>query len=752
MKKSSAKMVLVYLSVVILGLACFLKIVHLIFFQRSLFEGTSAQCLDKTQPDWESNPLADDTTCNCFVVQNDLKPLRGEIYDDRGRLLISNFNVFDITVDGRMLQPKSYRKGQHTIVNDTIYCGGGRNFSRSANPAEIEKLVNELAYAFYQQFKDRFPKKNINYYKKQFRKAIKEMKNAPILQSTLHREKEWITDEDTAFVNKLPLLSQKRKGGLNYTIRTVRINPYGDLARRTLGMYTDNKKFGLEMSQNEILQGEAGAQKYIYVNQARIPLNERIEPVDGFNIHTTLNLEIQNVVHNELLKILIEENAEWGCAVVMETKTGEVKAISNLTRTQEGHSVYEESQQNYALTAMVEPGSTFKLASLLAYLERTDNDSIKKYPMMYHTFIRKNKNGKEFRYPKTDGYERREEWGYPIEAFQRSSNVGIAAMIFDTYSIDNYQEYLKKIDSLFITTTFSTQLGMINAPNIKRKAYDFHSYYNACFGTGFKMTPIQTLIYFNAVANDGKMIVPLFVNAVTNKNDTIKKFEAEVIAEQIAKPETIKRARKYLEAVVSGERGTARAYKNKYISFAGKTGTRDIWDETTQSYLKNKNSASFCGYFPADEPKYTAIVFIYNVSRKSTIAVKAFANIAKNVTRLAYLTSLREIPTENKKVTPSSRAIANVDIPFVFQGYGVENQKLTKDSPYVRISYSDNELQQAKSSVLLEKNSPNMIGLTAADAVYELNKLGYVTKIYGRGRVKNQEYNTEKMTAKLYLE
>ena len=170
-----------------------------------------------------------------------------------------------------MLQPKSYRKGQHTIVNDTIYCGVGVN-SLVLQPAEIEKLVNELAYAFYQQFKDRFPKKNINYYKKQFRKAIKEMKNAPILQSTLHREKEWITDEDTAFVNKLPLLSQKRKGGLNYTIRTVRINPYGDLARRTLGMYTDNKKFGLEMSQNEILQGEAGAQKYIYVNQAPIRL------------------------------------------------------------------------------------------------------------------------------------------------------------------------------------------------------------------------------------------------------------------------------------------------------------------------------------------------------------------------------------------------------------------------------------------------------------------------------------------------
>lgn len=752
MKKNSAKMTLVYLFVAILGMACFLKILHLITFQRNLFQGTSAQCLDKTEPNWENNPLANDTTCNCFIVQNDLKPLRGEIYDDKGRLLISNFNVFDITIDGRMLQPKSYRKGQHTLVNDTIYCGNGRNFSRSSNPEEIEKLINELAQAFYQQFKDKFPKKNVDFYKRQFGKAIKEMKNAPLLQSILHREREWITDEDTAFINQLPLLSQKRRGGLNYTIRTVRINPYGELAKRTLGMYTDHKKYGLETSQNEILQGEAGAQKYIYVNKARIPLNERIEPIDGLNIHTTLNLEIQNVVHNELLKILIEQNAEWGCAVVMETQTGEVKAISNLTRTKRNYSQYEEGQQNYALTAMVEPGSTFKLASLLAYLERNSKDTIKKYPMMYHTFIRKNKNGKEFHYAKTDGHERREEWGYPIEVFQRSSNVGIASMIFDSYSIDNYQEYLKKIDSLYITTTFSTQLGKINAPNIKRKAHDFHSYYNTCFGTGFKMTPIQTLIYFNAVANNGRMIVPLFVNAITNKNDTVKKFEAEVIAEQIAKPTTIERARKYLEAVVNGEHGTARGHNNRYFTFAGKTGTRDIWDETTQSYLKNKNSASFCGYFPADNPRYTAIVFIYNVSRKSTIAVKAFANIARNVMRLTYLSSLQEIPKENKKTIPSSRAIANVDIPFVLQGYGIEATPLKNSSPYSTISYYDDELQHSKTPILLEKNRPNMTGLTAADAIYELNRLGYVVKIYGRGRVKNQEYNTEKMTAKLHLE
>ena len=166
-------MVLVYLSVVILDWLVF-ENSSSYFFNAVYLKGLPLNVWINAT-DWESNPLADDTTCNCFVVQNDLKPLRGEIYDDRGRLLISNFNVFDITVDGRMLQPKSYRKGQHTIVNDTIYCGGGRKFSRSANPAEIEKLVNELAYAFYQQFKDEFPKK-ISIIIKAVSKAIKEMR------------------------------------------------------------------------------------------------------------------------------------------------------------------------------------------------------------------------------------------------------------------------------------------------------------------------------------------------------------------------------------------------------------------------------------------------------------------------------------------------------------------------------------------------------------------------------------------------
>lgn len=749
-RKNKIKMWWVYATVLLFALLCFGQILKLIIFQKSLYDGTSSKCLDKTKSDWENDPLASDTMCNCFVVQNDLRPVRGEIYDDLGRLLISNYNVFDITIDGRMLEPKIYKKGQKEFINDTIYCGKQLKISRSNDVQKLNQLIDELATSFYHLFKDRFPTKKVDYYKKQFTKAIKEKKNVLILRSDIHRERRWITAEDTAKIAKMPLLSQKRRGGLNYTVQQVRINPYGEMAKRVLGMDTESRKYGLEAAFRKELRGDVGAQKMLYVNKARIPLNNRIEPKDGLNLHATLNLEIQNIVHNELLKTLIELNAEWGCAVVMETATGEVKAMSNLTRREDGVS-YKEGQQNYALTAMVEPGSTFKLASLLAFLERTPNDKEKKYPIFAHTFTRKGNTGQEYRLSKNDGVNKNEEQAYPIEIFQRSSNVGIASMIFEKFSIDKYQNYLKKIDSLYITTSFTTQLGQINAPNIKRKATDFHTYYNTCFGTGFTMTPIQTLIYFNAVANGGKMVLPLFVKHITNKDDTIKTFHAEIITEKIAQDSTIKRAQEYLKAVVQGEHGTARSYKDNSLSFAGKTGTRDIWDETTQSYHKNKNSVSFCGYFPADNPKYTAIVFIYNVPRKSAVAVKVFAAIGKAVMNTTHFASLHEIDQTEKKLPPS-QVVAMSDISHILKRYEMDSFLAKITHPYISIYKDEKETLQVKEFPFMNhKKQLNVIGFNAPDAIYELSKKGYKIKIVGRGKVYKQEENISDKEITLYL-
>ena len=748
---------IVYVAVLFFGLLCFLKIMHLVLFERGLYTGTSKECLDKTRDGWDTTALARDPDCKCTVVQNDITPTRGEIYDDQGRLLVGNYAIFDITLDGRVLMPNVYRKGQKEIVNDTIYCGNGRKISRNGEPAKVDELINELATAFYQMFHERFPNKSLRFYKQQFTKAIKDQKNALILRSSHVNDRQWITSDDTAAIAKLPLLCRKRRCGLHYDVFQMRIMPYGELCKRTLGMYyipDDSeiapRKYGIEAAFNDYLAGINGAQKALYVNHTKIPLNDRTDPIDGYDVNTTINLEIQNIVHTELQKVLIDQQAEWGCAVVMETKTGEVKAIANL-RSNSDKTAYYEAEKNYALKAMVEPGSTFKLASLLAYLERTPNDTIKKYPILAHTFKRKSKSGKEYSYFKFDEKGRAEASAYPIEAFQRSSNVGIASMVFDKYSEENRSDYLNKIDSMFITTSFKTQLGQIDPPNILRKATDFHSYYNTCFGTGFTMPPMRTLVYFNAVANNGKMIAPIFVKSITQHDDTIAKFHAEVISEQICKKTTIARAKEYLRSVVEGEHGTARRYKNANFTFAGKTGTRDIWDEKTQSYLKNKNSVSFCGFFPADEPQYTCLVFIYNVSKKSSIAVKVFTNIAQRIVEESNTVNIQEVDRQNGRQMPRFNPIPSSQAGVLLSEFGIKAKQESK-SPYIQTGFNEENKTFIKDFNYNGKAKlPDVRGMNAADAIYELSLKNYHVKIEGEGFVKDQTYYPETNTVVLHL-
>ena len=751
-KRFGWKMKLVYGMALLLGVMCCLKILHLVIFQRSVFEGTSDRCLDQTKEGWKDSPLAHDSTCNCFVINNDVRPIRGEIFDDQGRLLSGNYTVFDVTVDGTRLQPKVREVGKIKTVNDTIYCGNGRKISRNGQPAKVDALIQELADAFYQHFRYRFPNKGVNFYKQQFTKAIKECKNVFVLGSNITRETQWVTAADTAFIKSLPLLGRKKQSVLNCSQTTVRINPYGEMARRTIGLYTDNQKFGIENAFNSYLYGENGSRKYVVYNRARIPLGNYVEPKEGYNVHTTINLEMQNIVHNELQKTLVNSKAEWGCAVVMETATGEIKAIANLTRENEEGTSYRDGVQNYLLTAMVEPGSTFKLASVLAYLENVKDDTSHTYPVLAHTFSVPNRSGTRVnKYFKVDEPGRSEDRGTPIDVFQRSSNVGIASMVFDVYSYYGYKQYLNKIDSMFITTSFSTQLGKVKSPAINRNAKDFHSYYNACFGAGFSMTPVQTLVYYNAVANGGRMILPLFVKYITNQEDTIERFEAEVINEQICKPSTISRAQKYLEAVVYGEHGTARRYKDPGFRFAGKTGTRDIWNEELGQYDHHKNSVSFCGYFPADKPKYTCLVFMYNVPQKSYVAVGVFARIAKSILNSTSYSAVQSIDQSKEKTLPALPFLPPTQLQTILNDWQIP-MKVPSGTPYVTAIRDNNNHPQLRNVNFDSKQSlPNVVNMLASDAVYELGRKGYKTRLVGRGIVRRTEVDAATKTVILYL-
>lgn len=735
-KRFSTRMGVILFFVLLLGVCCFGKILHLVIFQRALYSGTSSKCLDKTQEGWEQNPLAQDKSCDCYVIANNVRPVRGEIYDDQNRVLVSNVTVFDLTIDGRIFASK-----------DTIYVHSA---------AKLNKLVETLSAEFYNHFKDKFPRNDLQYYRKKFTYALIEQHNALILQSNESNEQRWVTSEDTAFINHLPMFSEKPcKRCVNYTYHTVRINPYGDLAKRTLGLNIGDRQYGMEYYFDEQLAGIEGSRKFLYVNKARLPLNEYVEPVDGYDIHTTLNLEIQNIVHNELKAKLIEWNADWGCAVVMETKTGEIKALCNLRRANRDGSDYTESDE-YVLHKMVEPGSTFKIASALAYLEKRNGNDNETYPILYHEFERKSKDGsKSYKYVKYDEKGKKEDRGYPIDVIQRSSNVGIASMIFDAFGDNNYKDYLKKIDQLYITTSFSTQLGKVQAPNLKRNAKDFHTYYNTCFGAGFTMTPIQTLVYYNAIANNGKMLAPLFVKYVTKAHETepLQTFQAEVLNERICSQQTIDKAKSYLEAVVTGEHGTARYYRKPNFSFAGKTGTRDIWDEDLKAYNYSKNSVSFCGYFPAEDPQYTCLVFMYNVSKKSSIAVDVFTRIAQNIMNTANYGALQLVNHEHGTKLPRTYVVNSAQYQLIMKQLGIAFPKNQLPVPYVTTGLRDDYSVMLKSPRFKSGDKmPNVTDMIASDAVSELTRAGYKVNIKGYGVVRRQDLNTATNTVTLYLE
>lgn len=737
------RITLVYFFVLLLGLACAGKILYLVFAQGALYSGSSKYCADMTTSDPVRNSTAaDDSLCPCFIRENTLRPVRGEIYDNCGRLLVGNYTVFEIAVSGNHLS---------RFMIDTL----------EKNPKLADFLITELSKNFYARFKDRFPNRTEDAYRNLFAKAIKDKHYVTVLPVRIQDEQAWITGLDTAFIKHLPCLytcvdnKQKLQFNINWNFVpvTVRITPYGDMARRTLGMYNAVRRYGMEYHLNDVLAGTEGSKKYLEINHAVVPLKERLEPVDGYNIHTTLNLEIQNIVHNELTRKLTELNGKWGCAVIMEVETGEIKAISNLRRAADDGSRYTESME-YAIDARIEPGSTFKLASLLAYLEKIPDDNEHTYPMFNHTFKYPLKSGGYRQYPKSDSKVHDETLGTPDEIFQRSSNIGMGSMIFDAYGMKNFAAYRRQLAKLGIFDTLHTQLGDVMPATVKNGTNDFNSYYGTCFGAGFTMPIIRTLVYYNAIANNGRMMAPLFVKYITNAYDTVETFEPEVLNPQILSPSTIQKARNYLKNVVWGEHGTARHYKDPACPFAGKTGTRDIWNEKEGAYDYNRNSVSFCGYFPIDKPKYTAIVFINNVAGHSNLAVEVFSKIARNVMNNTNYGATHNVEDFARQPLHLKNPVHKRYFNTLTNGLGYDTTAIDSNATYLTVDGTDLTTQPKVKKVpnRTTENIPDVRHKIASDAVSELMHAGYKVTLHGRGTVTKQTVNKINHTVSLYLQ
>lgn len=498
------------------------------------------------------------------------------------------------------------------------------------------------------------------------------------------------------------------KGGFIAEQKTVRAHPIGKIAERTIG-YSDNRgDAGIEGAYAEEMKGIDGSRLKQKIGKGQWkPINNvnEQEPIDGFDVITTIDVNIQDITHHALLKQLEYFEADHGCAVVMETATGEIKAISNLGRTKTGK-YYEK--RNYAVWESHEPGSTFKLASLMAALDDKVIDT---------STVVDTEKGRIFIHRKKVEDSQRGGYGEISAArvFEVSSNVGIVKLIRKHYD-DNPEKFIKHLENYGLTEKIGLKIkgeGKPFVPRPKTKRWNKISLEWMSWGYGVSVTPLQTLMLYNAVANDGKMVKPRFIKELRKENITKEVYETEVINDQIASPETIKQMRKIMEDVVI--KGTADNIYSPDFSMAGKTGTAKKYiskktitrfgDTIPVGYSNKLYVASFAGFFPADKPKYSCIVVIHEPNKKkgyygATVAAPVFKEIAQKI-----YTS-----------TPVQREVVPDDF----------NPKMIKDT------YADN----VKS--VDDKKVPNVKGMPAMDAISLLENIGLKVKVQGVGKVKKQ--------------
>ena len=344
------------------------------------------------------------------------------------------------------------------------------------------------------------------------------------------------------------------------------------------------------------------------------------------------------------------------------------------------------------------------------------------------TYLKKDKS--KYGYDRSDSATVR-------KIIQKSSNVGVVNMM--RYAFPTYAEYVQKLNEMYITVGYSAQIGKLDpVANLRPDTKIFEEQYSRYFGAAFNMQPMQTLVYYNAVANGGKMMQPRFVKS-SRVEGKVTEYPTVVIAEQIASKRTIAIAQDILRSVVAGSDGTAYNTARRVapgLAFSGKTGTRDIYDTQLGAYNKNRNAVSFCGYFPSDKPKYTCIVYLFDAPypASSANAITVFANIAKRILNPPHELDSAVLATCFPH--PVRTQAANQ----LNAKYGLKLNSC-KGSRYCA---SDSEDPKRVKSVEVKQSTdkiPNVVGLNASDAVTELRKSGYSIRIEGRGVVKSQSVN-----------
>ena len=541
-------------------------------------------------------------------------------------------------------------------------------------------------------------------------------------------------------LREFPIFRRGRyKGGFIYVQQNKRQKPFRILAARTIGYDRENgARVGLEAAYRKELRGVSGKrlEKKI-AGGTWMPLSDSddIEPQDGYDLVTTIDINIQDVAEAALMRQLEEQQAEYGCVVLMEVGTGEIRAIANLSRGSDGS--YKE-RYNYAIGAATEPGSTIKLASWMSLLEDGHVDLDDKI---------QTGNGKHVFY-KTTMYDSH-EGGFGeitvLEAFAKSSNIAVAKTVEKYYKSDP-QKFINHLYQMRLNKPLGVEISGEGKPYIKSandSTWSGLSLPWISHGYELQLTPLQLLTFYNAVANDGKMMKPMFAKAITNYGEVVKQYHPIILKQSIASPETIKKAKIMLEAVVTD--GTAKNLQNASFSIAGKTGTAQISQGSAGYKGKKSYQASFCGYFPADRPLYTCIVVVNapskNVYYGNLVAGPIFKEIANKVysTSLNAQEGLKKKQFTSRSKRPHIPISKNGDYDDLANVYTELNVPFTsrENAQWVSVSTGmDTVSVYAKRHV--ENLVPNVVGMDIEDAIYLLENQGIKVEIEGRGVVKYQ--------------
>ena len=614
------------------------------------------------------------------VQQRTVQASRGNIYSSDGQLLATSMPVYELRWDASLV-----------------------------NQEHFDKSINKTAIGLQLLLPERSAWEWLTYLKEQQGEQKRYALIAKNLSFSMYRR-----------VRELPLFDGGPfEYGLIAEERYTRLMPLGMMAERTIGYWRPDAKAGLEATFNKVLGGQNGLRWMQHFGKGQwkpLEANYEVEPRDGADIETTLDTRIQDIAHRALLQRLEQFQAEHGSVIVMEVATGKIRAMVNLGR-EKGDSTYTELR-NYAVWERTEPGSTFKFAALLAALEDGVVDTATKVDtdggvyMVYGKKVNDSHKG-----------------GYGVislgRALEVSSNTGVVKAIYPKYAA-NPQEFIDRLYQMGLGEKTGIEVNGESKPFIPQPGSGRWSGTTLpwmMFGYGVQCTPLQTLVFYNALANEGKMVRPRLWERTIDRGQVVAESEVEYIRSSIASKENVAKVRNLMENVVL--RGTATNIRLDSLKLAGKTGTCQLeyWNPERMGY-----QASFAGYFPADNPKYSCVVVVSRPIKSmgyyaNVVAAPVFQDIAVGITRF--------IPDEQAP-------------PKGYWTEGLENvaQKQSASS----------EKQWAEAEADLERGTmPNWTGWKATDALRLLERKGYTVQTKGNGRVRSWNPGVGRKTIMLIL-